>query len=143
MSAAKPSGYGTMQLGDQDRPFQVGTNQADIFCNLQHRKADGRALPLLDYYQLFGSTDTLLGAPLRDFVFSALVAGYQNDGHRVDFTHLDVGNWIDEGDDEEVAKPLNVMLEQIHRKVDRAAERTKNTAPPTRKAAKGAKLTKA
>lgn len=141
MSTAKPSGYGTLQLGGQERPFQVGTNQGDIFQRL-------RQVSLKEYGALFSpaalQAEVLTGGDLRDFVYSALVAGYENDGLPVDFSHLDVGNWIDDApleDGEQVVKPLTEMLHQLVRKAGLAADRAKNAEAPTRKPAKG--LTKA
>ena len=140
MSAAKPSGYGAMQIGGQERPFQVGTNQGDIFQRLRH-------VSLKDYSALFSpaalQAEALTGGDLRDFVYSALVAGYENDGLPVDFSHLDVGNWIDDAPLEhggEVVKPLTEMLQQLVRKAGLAADRAKNAAAPTLKVAKGPKL---
>ena len=133
----KPSGYGLMQIGGQERPFQIGTNQGDVFQRLRH-------VSLKDYGMLFSpaalQAEALTGGDLRDFVYSALVAGYENDGARVDFSHLDVGNWIDDApfeDSGEVVKPLTEMLQQLIRKAELAAERAKNAAAPTLQVAKG------
>ena len=142
MSTAKPSGYGTMQIGGQERPFQVGTNQGDIFQRLRH-------VSLKDYGALFSpaalQAEALTGGDLRDFVYSALVAGYQNDGLPVDFSHLDVGNWIDDAPFEEngeVVKPLTEMLQQLIRKAELSADRAKNAAAPTLTVAKGLRKAK-
>ena len=141
MSTAKPSGYGAMQIGGQERPFQVGTNQGDIFQRLRH-------VSLKDYSALFSpaalQAEALTGGDLRDFVYSALVAGYENDGLPVDFSHLDVGNWIDDAPLEnggEVVKPLTEMLQQLVRKAGLAADRAKNAAAPTLEVVKGPELT--
>lgn len=132
----KPTGYGTMQIGGQERPFQVGTNQADLFQRLRH-------VSLKEYGELF-SLDVLrqqsyTSGDLRDFVYSALAAGYENDGLRIDFTPANVGNWIDDaGLDEtgEVVKPLLEMVAQVQRRIEQARERAKNAQPPAPKVAK-------
>ena len=147
--SAKPSGYGSMQFGGQDRPFQVGTNQGDIFCRLPHRRGDdGKPMSLVAFSELFGihslQAQSLTGGDLRDFVFSALAAGYENDGLRVDFTPQNVGNWIDEPDTvaEEVTKPITAMLEQMVRRAEHAAQRAKNAPAPTPAKAKGPKASR-
>ena len=139
MNTAKPSGYGAMQIGGQERPFQIGTNQGDVFQRLRH-------VSLKDYGAMFSpaalQAEALTGGDLRDFVYSALVAGYENDGLRVDFSHLDVGNWIDDAPLEEsgeVVKPLTEMLQQLIRKAELSADRAKNAAAPTLTVAKGLK----
>ena len=140
--SAKPSGYGTMQIGGQERPFQIGTNQGDVFQRLRH-------VSLKDYGAMFSpaalQAEALTGGDLRDFVYSALVAGYENDGLRVDFSHLDVGNWIDDAPLEEsgeVVKPLTEMLQQLIRKAELSADRAKNAAAPTLQVVKGLKKAK-
>ena len=132
--STKPSGYGTMQIGGQERPYQVGTNQGDVFCRLHHRKDDtGAPLSLKAYSELFSPArlgkQQLTGGDLRDFIYSALAAGYDNDGLRVDFSAFDVGNWLDDADDDkELVKPLQTMLAQLVRRAELAAERAHGTA---------------
>ena len=123
----------SVAIGDQDRPFEVGTNQAEIFCTLPHRRDEqGRPLTLQAYYGLFETTERLLGGPLRDFLFSALRAGAERDGLRVDFTAADVGRWMDapETEADEIAKPLNAMLAQLQAKANAEQERAKNGRAP-------------
>jgi hypothetical protein len=130
MSSAKPSGYGLMHIGGEDRPFQVGTNQGDHFQRL-------RRVSLKEYGDLFSPDNLraqkLTGGDVRDFVYSALMAGYQNDGMPITFTFLDVGNWIDapDQDENEVIKPLLEMLNQVVQKAEHAAQRAKNAQAPT------------
>lgn len=135
--ASKPTGYGTMQIGGQERPFQVGTNQADVFQRLRH-------VSLKEYGETFGlealQQQLLTSGDIRDFNYSALVAGYENDGQRVDFTPANVGNWIDDAPMEasaEIMKPLTEMVGQIQRRAEQAMERAKNGPAPTLKLAKG------
>lgn len=155
--STKPEGYGTVQLGGQERPFHVGFNQAAYFCELRG------GMPLSDYNGLFDSLLPHLradeagglalenGKPViappqrkdlsmlehRDFLYSALKAGYENDGLRVDFTPNMVGNWIqsDATGGEEAGKPIAEQMRQIAARYDRALERVKNAQAPV----KGAK----
>lgn len=131
-----------MQIGGQDRPFEVGTNQAEIFCTLPNRRdAEGRSMTLQDYYAYFTDANRLIGGPLRDFVFSALMAGYEAHRMRPDFTAGDVGRWIDapETPADEVAKPLTAMLAQIQAKAQAEEGRAKNGLAPKPKKAAGPK----
>ena len=131
-----------MQIGGQDRPFEVGTNQGEIFCTLPNRRdAEGRAMTLADYYALFTDVGRLIGGPLRDVVYSALLAGYEAHQMRVDFTAGDVGRWIDapETPAGEVAKPLQTMLAQLQAKAEAEEGRAKNGLAPKLKKAAGLK----
>lgn len=79
----------TITIGGQARPFHVGTNQGDIFCKLQ-------GLTLAQYAATFTDVSNLgLGAQ-RDFLYSALRAGAERQGQPVNFTALEVGDWLDE-----------------------------------------------
>lgn len=133
---AKPNGYGTMQIGGQERPFHVGLNQGGIFQQLHHRKgADGFAMSLKAYGELFSpqrlSRNELSGDDARDFIYSALASGYQVDGLTVDFTAQQVGFWLDDCDAEEAAKPFNEMLVQLTRSIEQQMERAKNAGAST------------
>lgn len=134
----KPSGYGHMVIGQQTRPYHVGTNQGEIFCRLQHRRGeDGLALSLKAYGELFSPValekGAFTGGDLRDFVYSALVSGYEVDGLRVDFTPAQVGYWIDDAEATEAAKPIGEMLKQLVKRYERQADRAKNAAAPSSK----------
>lgn len=142
--SAKPNGYGTMQIGGQERPFHVGLNQGGIFQQLHHRKGeDGHAMSLKAYGELFSpprlARNELSADDARDFVYSALASGYQVDGLRVDFTPMSVGFWIDEADAEEIAKPFTEMLAQLTRRMQQQQERAGNAEAPTTKTAAGRK----
>lgn len=137
MNSTKPNGYGTLTLGESTYPFHVGLNQSEVYCDL-------RKVSLKEYNEAFApqrlQEQKLSAGELRDFVYSSLVAGAQVDGLEVDFTNLDVGNWIDEElDATEVTKPLNEMLNQLVRRATRQAERLKNAEAPQAGPAKKAK----
>lgn len=131
----KPSGYGTMQIGGQERPYHVGVHQSDAFCRL-------RGITLKEYGELFSyenlKDQKLLPNDYADFTYSALVAGYEWDNLRVDFTPIRVRAWVGDPETsaEEAQKPLVSMLEQVVQRVQRAAERAGN-APAPLKVTKG------
>lgn len=135
----KPSGYGLMQFGGQERPFQVGPNQGIIFSELQHRRGeDGRPMSLKAYGELFGldslREQRLAQKDLRDFIYSALAAGYEEDGLTVDFTPQKVGNWLGDPatDPDEAGKPIGEMLNQMRKRVEAFVDRaSKNEQAPT------------
>jgi hypothetical protein len=136
--SAKPSGYGTMQIGGQERPFHVGTNQGDVFQRL-------RGISLKEYGELFSPQNlqelNLKGGDIADFVYSALIAGAEYDGLRVDFNHIHVRAWLDDADPQEGSKPIGEMLNQAVERAKRAAERAGNGPAPL-KATKGGKNAK-
>lgn len=132
-----------MTIGGGLRPFHVGTNQTAIFCELR-----GEGYDLQDYNDLLvsivGNTaraneasktgeayiaqgrKEMTPAEHRDFIFSALVAGAQRERQPVDFTKEDVGDWLDEADAIEAAKPL---LMQIQLMADRMTRQGNAPAP--------------
>ncbi len=133
-------GYGQMTIGGQTRPFHVGTNQTAIFCDL-------RKMDLADYNDMFGSLlpsvdesgalvppkrRHLSPGENRDFLYSSLAAGAQNDRRPVDFTAEEVGNWLDDDSEtgEEVAKPLAMHLELMQQRIERQLARLGNAPAP-------------
>jgi hypothetical protein len=90
---------GSLQLGGQDRPFALGLGQEIAARALHHRKGeDGQPLTAEAYAQTFGTqalrSGPLTGQEARDFVYAALVAGYAQQGLRVDFTFMQVAQWL-------------------------------------------------
>jgi hypothetical protein len=100
---------GSLQLGGQDRPFALGQAQEDATRALHHRTGeDGQPLSAAAYQQAFGPEalrqGPLTSAEARDFVYAALVAGYAAQRLRVDFTFLQVEQWL--AATPEAAQPL-------------------------------------
>jgi hypothetical protein len=90
---------GSLLLGGQDRPFALGEAQQAAVQGLHHRKGDdGQPLTAAAYQRTFGPEalrqGPLAGVEARDFVYAALVAGYASQGLRVDFTFLQVEQWL-------------------------------------------------
>lgn len=138
----KPSGYGTMLIGEAERPFHIGTNQGEAFCSLSNRlREDGRPMSLAAYGELFSpqnlSEANLSGGDVRDFVYSALVSGCEVEGQEVAFTPSQVGYWIDDASADEVGKPFKMMLDQVVKRYQRQLERSKNGEAPTQIKKKG------
>lgn len=133
-------GFGQLALGGGLRPFHVGTNQTAIFC-------DVRKMDLADYNDMFASLLPSLGedgavlppkrrylspGENRDFLYSSLAAGAQNERLPVDFTAEQVGNWLDSDEEsaEEVAKPLLMHLTLMQQRIDRQLARLGNAPAP-------------
>ena len=146
--AAKPTGYGQMQIGGQQRPFLVGFEQADIFCRLPARRnaESGGPMTLADYNGLFNITalreNKLLPADAYDFIYSALASGAAEDDLYIDYTPRIVGQWLSEAEDEEASKPLLEMVAQTIRRFERHLEREAKKAPAPTKPAAGPKRSK-
>ena len=116
----------SIQLGGQDRPFHVGTNQGDIFCKLQ-------GLTLQEYAAVFNDVAALGFGVQRDFLFSALKAGYEKLGLRLDFTHLTVGDWMDAPEYDAGATfgvVLGALGDQFNARAAFQQERAKNAPAP-------------
>lgn len=148
MASDKPAGYGTMHLGGQERPFHVGFEQGAIFCKLRNRlnPEDGTPMSLKAYGDLFNPLtkpqERLSGEDIRDFVYSALKSGAEEDGLPVDYSARMVSQWIDQSDDpQQAAKPLEEMYRQMTARVERQVERLKNAAAPSKPGPKPKKAT--
>jgi hypothetical protein len=91
--------FGSLLLGHQDRPFALGEAQQAAVQALHHRKdEEGQPLSAASYQKTFGTEalrlGPLTGLDARDFVYAALVAGYAAQGLRVDFTFIQVAQWL-------------------------------------------------
>lgn len=142
-------GYGQLVLGGITRPFHVGTNQTAIFCDL-------RKMDLMDYNDMFTSLMPTVAesgevlppkrrylspAENRDFLYSSLAAGAQNERLPVDFTPEEVGNWLDAPDEDsaEIAKPLQMHIRLMQQRLDQHLARLGNVVAPKPGPAKKAK----
>ena len=140
-------GDGTMQIGGAERPYYIGTRQTAVFCELQ-----GEGYDLQDYNDLLGQVlgnqvaaaqakekggkhkpvgrKELTAGEVRDFVYSALVAGAGRKQLPVDFTADDVADWIDEAEPEEVMKPIQRHIGLLAQRMERQAARPGNAPAP-------------
>lgn len=143
-----------MQIGGAERPYYIGTRQTAIFCELQ-----GESYDLQDYNNLLGQVlgnqvaaaqaqeknekhipvgrKELTAGEVRDFVYSALVAGAGRAELPVDFTPNNVADWIDEADAAEVMKPVVRHIGLLGQRLERQASRPGNVPAP-KTIAKGA-----
>lgn len=133
--ANQPQGYLTIG-GTEQRPFHVGYNQGAIFARLPNRvDEEGRPLSVKAYGELFSLSAirdlSLSLEDVRDFVYSALASGAMVAKQPVDFTADEVGYWLDEADELDVAKVFTEMGEQTVRRFQNQLERAKNAQAPT------------
>ena len=103
----------TILIGGQARPFHVGTNMGAIFCDLQH-------LTLAQYGNLFANINELGMSGRRDFLYAALRAGAERLGQAVDFSVMDVGDWMDAPDFEQVPA-LGAVISALGRQFEARA----------------------
>ena len=145
-------GAGRITIGGGLRPFHVGTNQTAIFCQLQGLDYDDYNRLLLEVVgnaSLKQQAKTkgeafvakgrkeLTAAEHRDFLFSSLVAGAENEGQPIDFTPRDVGNWLDEADANEAARPFLMQVKLMAERLQRLQPGNLPALPPTKKGKQG------
>jgi hypothetical protein len=143
-----------MQIGGASRPYYIGTRQTAVFCELQ-----GEGYDLQDYNKLLGEVLTnqmaakvaqeadktykptgrkeLTPGEMRDFVYSALVAGAKREGQPVNFDADDVADWIDQAEAEEVIKPVSTHIQLLAQRLQRQEGRPGNAPAPTLTASRG------
>jgi hypothetical protein len=95
----KSSVSGSLVIGGQDRPYTTD-GLAAVVQALHHRKdQEGQPLSAAVFRNAFGPNalrQGLTGDDARDYLYAALVAGYGQHRFRVDFTFLQVGQWLSE-----------------------------------------------
>ena len=74
-----------IEIGGKKRSLKFGTNQTALFCEIT-------GLPLSESFNV----KNFKAGELRDFIFSALKDGCRIKSEKVDFTNVDVGDWMDE-----------------------------------------------
>jgi len=104
------TGIITANIGGQERSLKFGTNSTAQYCEV--RKCD-----LNDYMEDLGKfilsqseeeelrqMSGMEGSELRDIIYSGLWAFDITNNRKVDYNKFDVGNWIDEAEQEEINK---------------------------------------
>lgn len=101
-------GFGSMQIGGQERPFMLGTLQARVYCEQQGIE--------LDAYQESVASITATGGLksatiIEALLYSALVAGAKLRKLPVDFDADEVSFWVAAADAEEIGKLFSVAMD--------------------------------
>ena len=78
-----------IEIGGRKRLLKFGTNMTAIFSEL-------RGLELKDTLLKIGDRDHWTISDLRDVIYSALAAGCHTSKTEKDFDTFDVGDWLDE-----------------------------------------------
>jgi hypothetical protein len=119
----KERGFGSMNIGGQERGFHIGTYQARVFCEVRGieladylRELEEFATELQKAQDKTASSDSKsLPSMVRnqwvcDFTYSALVAYCKFNKIPVDFDADEVTFWTDMASTEETAKPFTVLF---------------------------------
>lgn len=99
MNAIK--GESQIEIGGKVRSLKFGTNATALFCELHKIGLGGFAT-------LF-SAENLTPAHYRDLIYCALVSGARKNKEAVDFSPEDVGDWIDDLTEAQLASIFDVF----------------------------------
>lgn len=93
-----------INIGDKLRPLKFGTNQSAKYCQV-------RGVSLAKMQDELSNIEDGDGSNIRDLIYSALWAGCKTDKIEVDFDEFDMGDWIDDMDQEELNKIFQTLLD--------------------------------
>jgi len=96
------------KIGGKKRLVKFGTNASAIYC-------DEHNISLSKYNESFALDMVTIGQ-LRDVIWSGLVAGCYKQKKEVDFTKYDVGDWIDDLQQEEIDNILSLLMGESDKK---------------------------
>lgn len=101
------TGLNYITIGEDKRPIKFGCNQTAIFCQI-------RGITLAQYSKEWVkiSSNEGDGSEVRDLIYSALAAGCLSVKMDVNFDKYDVGNWIDDADQAEIARVFTLITAQ-------------------------------
>jgi len=96
-----------LNIGGKKRPFKFGTNATALFC--EERKCT------LNDFMILGTKlqkKEITGSEIRDLLWAGLICGAKSKKKDVDFTSFDVGDWMDEMDQNELNKVFQEIGQQ-------------------------------
>ena len=93
-----------INIGGKLRGIKFGTNQSAKYCEM-------RGLSLLQMQKELLNLGDGDGGSIRDLVYSALWAACKTNKIEIDFDRFDLGDWIDEMEQEELNKCFQTMAD--------------------------------
>lgn len=99
----------TVTIGNKLRPFKFGFNAIDIFCR-EHK------ITISEFGERFsqiGKGTATIGE-LRDIIYAGLAGGALSTGEKIEFTNFQVGDWMDELPQGELAKMMEAIISSVN-----------------------------
>lgn len=96
----------TIKIGGDARAFKFGINQSIFFCKL-------RNVSITDMNKLLNDMEGDDGSILRDLLWSALKEGARKEKKEFNYDPFDVGDWLDDTSEDDIAKMLNAWVESV------------------------------
>jgi|GEM_PF-1314417 len=96
-------------IGGKQRPFKFGFNAIDIFC----REHNIGISEFGERFAKIGKGNATIGE-LRDIIFAGLAGGALTSGEQIDFTSFQVGDWMDELPQGELAKMMEAITQSVN-----------------------------
>lgn len=87
-------------IGGQKRLVKFGTNATAVFC-------DERGVSLSEFQSI--TFQDIKPGELRDIIWSGLVAGAHKEDKDIDFNKWDVGEWIDDLDEDTLDEVFDLI----------------------------------
>ena len=94
-------GETSVEMGGKARVLKFGTNATALFCQLH-------SIGLGDFASYF-SPERMTPAHYRDLIYCALASGARKNKEALDFSPEDVGDWIDDLSEEQLAGIFDVF----------------------------------
>jgi hypothetical protein len=96
-------------IGGKSRPFKFGFNAIDIFCR-EHK------IGIAEFGERFaqiGKGTASIGE-LRDIIYAGLAGGALSSGEAISFSCYQVGDWMDELPQGELAKMMDSITQSVN-----------------------------
>jgi len=97
-----------IEIGRQQRPFKFGFNAIDIFCSR-------RNVSIAEFGERLAEIAKGSATPgeLRDIIYAGLAGGALSNGQPISFTNYEVGDWLDELPQGELAKMMESLSQSV------------------------------
>jgi len=97
-----------IEIGGKLRPFKFGFNAIDIFCR-------ERKISIAEFGERIAqiSKGSATIGELRDIIYAGLAGGALSSNEAIGFTCFQVGDWLDELPEGELAKIMNAISHSV------------------------------
>ena len=99
----KKRGYVDVEIGGRKRPLHFSMN---FWCHF----TESLNINLNDLDKLFSNTSFNMST-VRGIIYSGLIAFDQEEKNKIDYDQYDVGNWLEDFDQEQLTKVMSALTQ--------------------------------